>query len=89
MLEKKDREKEQRLPGLTEYSTDQLFFMSFANMWCETKSIGALAGQLQGDVHSPGPVRVKAVVSNMQQFQDAFKCKTSDKMVKEDKCIVW
>ena len=89
MYEKKDRKTEQRLPGLTEYSTDQLFFMSFANMWCETKSIAALAGQLQSDVHSPGPVRVKAVVSNMKQFQDAFKCKISDKMVKENKCTVW
>ena len=84
-------EKEKRLPGLTNYSGDQLFFMSFANMWCETKTIGALAGQLENDVHSPAPVRVKATVSNMEEFKTAFQCKTGDNMVKEkeDQCIVW
>jgi len=87
-LEQKDKE-EKRLPGLENYSSDQLFFMSFGNMWCETKSLGALASQLQSDPHSPAPVRVKAVLSNMKEFQDAFQCKTGDKMVNENKCIVW
>ena len=82
-------QREKRLPGLMEYSSDQLFFMSFANMWCETKTISALAAQLKSDPHSPGPVRVKAVTSNMQEFQDAFKCKIGDKNVREKKCIVW
>ena len=82
-------QREKRLPGLMEYSSDQLFFMSFANMWCETKTISALAAQLKSDPHSPGSVRVKAVTSNMQEFQDAFKCKIGDKNVREKKCIVW
>ena len=80
---------EQRLPGLENYSSDQLFFISFGNMWCETKSLGALASQLQGDPHSPAPVRVKATLSNMDEFKEAFKCKTGDKMVNDNKCIVW
>ena len=87
-LEQKDKE-EKRLPGLENYSSDQLYFMSFGNMWCETKSLGALASQLQSDPHSPAPVRVKAVLSNMKEFQDAFQCKNGDKMVNENKCIVW
>jgi len=87
-LEQKEKE-EKRLPGLENYSSDQLFFMSFGNMWCETKSLGALASQLQSDPHSPAPVRVKAVLSNMKEFQDAFQCKNGDKMVNENKCIVW
>ena len=80
---------EQRLPGLDNYSSDQLFFISFGNMWCETKSLGALASQLQSDPHSPAPVRVKATLSNMVQFQEAFQCKDDARMVKKEKCIVW
>ena len=87
-LEQKDRE-EKRLPGLENFTPDQLFFMSFGNMWCETKSLGALASQLQSDPHSPAPVRVKATLSNMKEFQEAFKCQKGSKMVNEDKCIVW
>ena len=89
LLKKHADESQTRLPGLAKYSPDQLFFVSFGNVWCETKTLEALAGQLSADPHSPAPVRVKAVLSNMQEFQDAFKCKTGDKMVPEKRCIVW
>ena len=87
-LEQKDKE-EKRLPGLENYSSDQLFFMSFGNAWCEKKFSEALEIQLQSHPHSPAPVRVKAVLSNMKEFQEAFQCKNDDKMVNKNKCIVW
>ena len=88
-LAERSDEKEKRLPGLMDYSADQLFFMGFGNLWCETKTIEALASQLTSDPHSPAPVRVKAVLSNMPQFHNAFKCKAGDNMVQENPCIVW
>ena len=89
LLEKNGNESQTRLPGLAKYSPDQLFFVSFGNVWCESKTLEALASQLSSDPHSPAPIRVKAVVSNMQEFQDAFKCEAGDQMVQEKKCIVW
>ena len=69
-LAKTGGNEQHRLPGLGNFSADQLFFMSYGNLWCESKTIEALAGQLISDAHSPAAVRVRAVLSNMQQFQD-------------------
>jgi predicted metalloendopeptidase len=77
------------LPGLTQYDSDQLFFMSFGTLWCETKTLGALASQLTGDPHPPHVARVTSTLRNMPEFAEAFKCKKEDPMVAEKPCKIW
>jgi predicted metalloendopeptidase len=50
---------EASLPGLSKYTNEQLFFMSYARVWCETKTVGALIHQLMGDPHPPAQVRIR------------------------------
>ena len=55
------------LEGLP-YTNDQLFFISFASVWCgDTRPQGRHAALLT-DVHSPGSVRVAGTVSNSGDF---------------------
>jgi endothelin-converting enzyme/putative endopeptidase len=41
------------------------------------------------DPHSPEKYRTNGVVSNMEQFQEAFHCKAGSPMVNENRCKVW
>ena len=53
---------EMGLPALGQYSADQLFFMSYATMYCESKTVSRLARQLLTDVHPPHIARVTGVL---------------------------
>ena len=52
-----DPTSEPTLPGLSKYNSEQLFFMSYASLWCETKTVKALIAQLGSDVHAPHVAR--------------------------------
>jgi predicted metalloendopeptidase len=80
---------EPNLPGLSSFTNDQLFFIGFAQGWCETKTIGALITQLIADPHPPAKARVTTTLKNMEEFQTAFKCKKSDDMVPKERCRIW
>ena len=79
------------LPGLSQFSAEQLFFLSFGSMWCETKTFEALAMQLTGDVHPPHSVRISGAVKNSPEFAKAFKCKKADQMFlpEQKRCKIW
>ena len=57
------------MPGLQQMSEDQLFFLSFASVWCEAQTLTALAQQLNTDVHAPALARVTGVLQNFDQFR--------------------
>ncbi|XP_065344267.1 neprilysin-11-like [Cloeon dipterum] len=77
------------LPGLANYTHKQLFFLGFANMWCQNPSPAVLNILLKWDVHSPGRERVLGTLSNTKEFADAWNCPAGSKMNPEDKCVVW
>ena len=52
---------EASLPGLSKYTSDQLYFMSYARVWCETKTVGSLVTQLMMDPHPPAKVNKKTL----------------------------
>jgi predicted metalloendopeptidase len=81
---------EQKLGGFESYTHDQLFFMAYGNVWCETLTNAALKFSLE-DSHCPGRIRLMGTLSNSKEFQDAFKCKPGSKMYKkhEERCIIW
>jgi len=80
------------IPGLSNFTQDQLFFIGNAQVWCG-KYTEARAMQLQAaDVHSPGKFRVNVVNSNYKEFGKAFSCKMDEDPMypqEADICRVW
>lgn len=72
--------------GLT---PNQLFFLSFAQIWCEKTTPSFALTDLQVDVHSPGRFRVDVTLKNSQAFAKAYGCRVGSPMNPEDKCAIW
>ncbi|XP_012285113.1 membrane metallo-endopeptidase-like 1 isoform X2 [Orussus abietinus] len=80
----------QKLPGLSTYTDDQLFFLSYANMWCEYRDLDSLMyfSEISKE-HSIGEHRVIGAVSNMKSFSDAFQCSKDSPMNRKRRCSLW
>ncbi|XP_014217633.1 neprilysin-11-like [Copidosoma floridanum] len=76
------------LPGFSDYTHEQLLFMGYAHMWCESFSTVALRWMLR-DSHCPGHVRLKMVLRNSEHFSKAWKCSKGSPMNPVDKCHLW
>ena len=77
------------LPKKDGFTTEQQFFLGYAQIWCENTSEQAARLSAQTNPHSPGEFRVNGVVQNLPEFQKAFSCKTGDAMVSKEPCRVW
>lgn len=77
------------LPGLQELTHDQLFFISFSQVWCSKYTPQASKLQTLEDSHSPARFRVIGVLSNSIEFSKAFKCPSDSPMNPTKKCEVW
>ncbi len=76
------------LPGLN-YSTNQLFFIGFAQVWCSVNTPEALKLQLRNDPHTPSEYRVIGTLSNTAEFSNAFRCPPGSPMNPVKKCAIW
>jgi len=79
------QERNMLLPGLSDYSMEQLFFIAYGHTRCEV----GISKLLIEDVHSPGRYRVNGVVSNNERFAKAFNCPVKSKLNPEQKCGLW
>jgi len=72
-------------------SNDQLFFLSYAQDWCQVISEEFADYLLSVDPHSPARARVNLPLRNFPKFGEAFKCKQGAFMRPEpqDVCTVW
>ncbi|XP_075527181.1 endothelin-converting enzyme homolog [Dermacentor variabilis] len=82
-----------RLPGLEQYSAKQLFFLSFAFVWCSSSRPEALRLQIKSGVHSPRQCRVNVPLKNMESFTSVFHCNETSKMAfkanSSETCVLW
>ena len=74
--------------GLT---PEQRFFVGFAQWDCSHARPEYARAHALTDPHSPGRYRINGVVVNMPEFEQAFRCKPGQKMVKPDgeRCTIW
>ena len=77
------------LPPVDGLTPDQRFFIGMAQWACGNERPENLRANAITDPHSPDEYRINGVVSNMQQFQQAFSCKLGQPMVREKACRVW
>lgn len=80
--------KEPLLPGFTDLTHEQLVFLSFAHLWCESYTPVSLKWIMQ-DSHCPGHVRLHGVLKNSNEFSKAWKCPVGSNMNPAKKCRLW
>ena len=85
----KDNGAEKTLPGLGNYTAEQLFYISFGNIWCGNERKEYLKKIILSDEHAPGRYRVNGVVSNSVDFAKVFNCPADAKMNPSKRCRVW
>lgn len=76
------------LPGLN-MTDNQLFFLSFAQVWCSYYTPEYAQQSLVTDAHSYAKYRVIGVLKNMPEFSEAFQCPIGSYMNPAKKCHVW
>ncbi len=71
------------------FTTDQRFFIAFAQIWCSNITDAAERVAAKTDPHSPGEFRTNGTVQNFEQFGRAFGCHTGQPMMPAEACHVW
>lgn len=82
---KRNGQPEPQLPGL-DYTGQQMFWISFAQMWCTKYHPKILKSRIASDEHSPGEFRVLGPMYNMEEFYRDFNCPLGSKMNPQRKC---
>ena len=77
---------EKPLPGLNDYTPEQMFWISMANVWCARTNANTLKKLSKIDPHAPAMLRVIGTVSNQKAFSRDFKCPAGSPMNSQEKC---
>jgi len=80
---------EPKLPGLEKFTSDQLFFLSYANQYCGNKDPESLEYYIKADTHSLDKFRAIGPLSNNDDFVNQFKCPAGSPMNRVNKCAIW
>ncbi len=73
------------------YTTDQRFFLGFAQVWCDNTREQMARMMVKVDPHSPDKFRVNGTLPNFEKFGEAFSCKQGTPMYPAAgvACRVW
>jgi len=77
------------VPGLAGLTSDQLFWVNAAQVWCTEVSPELNRMLVQTDPHSPSRFRVLGTLSDQPAFAATFGCKEDAPMNPAAKCEVW
>jgi len=71
------------------FTTEQRFFLGWAQVWGTNQRAEAARLQTNTDPHPLARFRGNGPLSNMEAFARAFGCKKGDPMVREQACKIW
>jgi len=71
------------------YTPGQRFFIAYAQVWRSLQTEEFTRRLAVIDPHPNDRLRVIGTLSNMPEFQLAFKCAASDNMVRKERCQIW
>ncbi|CAG2169654.1 unnamed protein product, partial [Oppiella nova] len=77
------------LPNFSQYTPQQLFFLSYAQKWCRYITPNQVRVKILRGVHSPEKYRVNGALSNFADFSQAFDCPVGSAMNPGVKCEMW
>ncbi|XP_031626236.1 neprilysin-2-like isoform X2 [Contarinia nasturtii] len=80
---------ERRLPGLQQYTPEQMFWIASAQTWCSIDRTEYMRLRILNGVHAPDKYRVIGSISNSDEFSQDFQCKPGQPMNPVKKCTVW
>ncbi|XP_053777819.1 membrane metallo-endopeptidase-like 1 [Desmodus rotundus] len=80
--------RDRQLPGL-ELTLDQIFFISYAQVWCGSYRPEFAVQSIKTDVHSPLKYRVLGSLQNLAAFANAFHCARGTPMYPLVRCRIW
>uniref|UniRef100_A0A8B9DZD2 Phosphate regulating endopeptidase homolog X-linked n=1 Tax=Anser cygnoides TaxID=8845 RepID=A0A8B9DZD2_ANSCY len=87
--EKRGGEEEPLLPGLN-FTHNQLFFLSYAHVRCNSFRSESAREQIYAGAHSPPMFRVIGAMSNFEEFRKAFSCPVNTNMNRgAESCRLW
>ncbi|SDC65776.1 M13 family metallopeptidase [Williamwhitmania taraxaci] len=77
--------------SIDEFTPQQRFFLSYANVWRQGIRDKELMRRVKEDVHSPGKFRVNGALFNIPEFYDAFAIATTDPLYRapENRPMIW
>ncbi|KAF5283678.1 hypothetical protein FQA39_LY17253 [Lamprigera yunnana] len=75
------------LPVLN-YTTNQIFWISAAQVWCSKFREAEIINGIRSDPHAPPPFRVIGSFSNSKHFSEDFNCPVNSTMNPKKKCVV-
>ncbi|XP_066596174.1 endothelin-converting enzyme 1-like isoform X2 [Prorops nasuta] len=84
----KDNRSDIRLEELKEYNMYKLFFMRYANFFCDVVTPERLAYLYTYDCHSIPEFRVNRAISNNKYFAEVFECEPDAPMNPSKKCSI-
>ncbi|ODM95661.1 Neprilysin-21 [Orchesella cincta] len=76
---RKEGKNELVLPGLKQFTPQQLFWMKYANMWCEHTEKSYLHVLRHFNMHSPGNVRATLPLTRSKEWAKDFSCPAPSK----------
>lgn len=89
--EQRNGVEEDLLPGLEQYTPNQIFWLTYGYSWCMKYKEETLIRQLMTNPHSPGECRVNEVLRDIPEFAADFNCQRGSYMYPNDdqRCHVW
>lgn len=77
-------------PAVAEGMTnEQVFFVAWAQNWCQHVAEPEAVRRLEVDPHSPGQFRAIGPLVNLPEFAAAFQCAEGTPMNPPDRCEIW
>ena len=79
---------EAKLPGLSQFSNRQMFWLSWARLWC-VKYHPIVIKAMSADTHTVSEYRINNPLKNFGKFAEDFNCPANSMMNPNDKCKLW
>ncbi|KAK4537103.1 hypothetical protein CDCA_CDCA11G3128 [Cyanidium caldarium] len=90
-MSRAQRRREQQLARLVDerMTPEKLYFVAYAQTWCESDTPQYAKQGLTVDVHAPAAYRVNGVLSQFAPFGEAFGCARNAPMRPQNVCVIW
>lgn len=84
----KDTPTEYQVDGKT-VTSEQLYFVSYGQVWCSISAPKAIMVRIRSDPHSPNRARVIGPMQNSKEFASVMQCPEGTPLNQKNKCDIW